>query len=140
MSAYAAKTEDDNTMYIVIVVVLIFVLFYLHMYNKNSNCQDNHDHYDYLSNPINVYFFHRPGCPHCEHMMPAWSVVQNYFSSNKKYNLVPVDTSINSMENAQLIEKYPFSGVPTLVLDNGAPFTYSGDRSAEDIISWINRY
>lgn len=85
-------------------------------------------------NNIKVYWFHRPGCPHCDNMKNDW---YNIDGLPDNYHLISIDTS--KPENAQLAAQYKVNGVPHIVLVNEANnvYVYKGDRSTDDMTKWI---
>lgn len=117
----------------VIVVVYIVVILILINYligSKSSCCEGMSD------NKITAYWFHRPGCPHCDRMESAWGKLSPLLPAN--YSAVAVNTTKSS--NKALASKYNVSGVPHIIkVDAKGKLisTYNGDRSTSDMKKWI---
>ena len=81
-----------------------------------------------------VYWFYRPGCPHCDNMKSDWETVVKTLP--KKYNLNGIDTS--KPKNRAICDEFNISSVPQLIkVRYGKPRVYNGSRDASSIIKWI---
>ena len=106
---------------ILIIILLLYVIF-------------APDTSEYFTDKQTVYWFHRPGCPHCDNMKGAWGKLTGVVSS--KYELKAINTSLP--KNAALSKKYGVSGVPHVVKTGANGHTvYKGDRSVADMKQWI---
>lgn len=90
---------------------------------------------DGSSEPINVYLFHRPNCPHCVKMKPDWDrMALSNFPSN--YTIHTINTT--DPLNQGLAKKYGVSGVPHIVKATSTGYTvYQGARTADAMKAWI---
>jgi thiol-disulfide isomerase/thioredoxin len=106
------------------VFALIFALFVIIYYLYTTNTQ------------LTVYWFYRPGCPHCDNMKKAWEKSVRHLSM-KPISMKGIDTSIST--NDELASNFGVSGVPHLVkvLTDGSRHVYTGDRSSDSIIAWV---
>jgi len=81
--------------------------------------------------------FYAPWCGHCKKLAPEYEIVYDAF---KRYSNVVVARVDCTVENS-LCGKYGVTGYPTLKwfpVGGGEPQAYSGGRTADDIISFIN--
>ena len=87
-----------------------------------------------MTNGMTVYWFHRPGCPHCVNMKDAW---YNLKQQMPNHNLVSIDTSLP--QNQALANKFGVNGVPHIVKvdSNGNKSVYKGNRSTADMKQWV---
>lgn len=128
---------SNTYLYIIIIIALLYALTASNN-NKlhNPSCQSHR--YERMSDntDITVYWFHRPGCPHCDNMKSDWDKLTNS-GLPKKYKLIGVDTSRD--ENKKLASDNNVDGVPHIVkkLPNGYSKLYNGDRSMSDMRKWI---
>lgn len=110
---------EKNKLYIVI-VILISLTYYLH--NSKS--------------PLKVYWFHRPGCPHCDNMEDEWSGVEKSLQSScirvKRINT-------EEPKNAALKKNFNIDSVPQIIKikSNGMRYKYEGERKTKNILEWI---
>ena len=82
-----------------------------------------------------VYWFHRPGCPHCDNMKGEWGKMKRSLSS--KYKIIDVDTTLP--QNTQLANRYRVNGVPHIVKvsSSGGQSVYNGNRTADAMKQWV---
>jgi thioredoxin-like negative regulator of GroEL len=81
-----------------------------------------------------VYWFYRPGCPHCDNMKDEWAKMKKSLPS--KYNVVDVNTSL--AKNQKLAKQYNVQGVPHIVKVNSAgQSVYKGQRTASAMKQWV---
>jgi glutaredoxin len=107
-----------------VIVFLICVVVYL--YSNQDNKQDG----------LKVYWFHRPGCPHCDNMESAWSGVEGH-TWGPNIQVKRVDTS--KPEHSKLSTNFNITGVPQIikVRSDGMRYIYEGKRTTKKIIDWI---
>ena len=112
------------------VVKILIILLLLYVIYPTSN-------FDRFSSKKTIYWFHRPGCPHCDNMKNDWNQLSGVVS--KKYKLKAINTSIP--KNAKLGKKYGVKGVPHIVKTNGGSKyeVYNGNRSVIDMKQWIDK-
>ena len=78
-----------------------------------------------------VYWFHKPTCPYCVEMQPAWDLFTSGRPGSVKVHKVDKD------ENPDLAKNFNVTTVPHIVkVKNGVREVYTGDRSAEDLLKW----
>jgi thioredoxin-related protein len=125
------------------IFVIIAILLGLYIMNSPdlnifpwSSCYKSHYEAMLDNSSKTIIFFFRPGCPHCENMMDAWGRLKKSMLKDD-YKFQEIDTS--SAASTPLASKYGVTGVPHIVLANpdGGYKVYSGDRSTEDILSWV---
>lgn len=111
--------------HIIIILILLYIIFEFNQLEPFVN----------KKNKTIVYWFYRPGCPHCDNMKHAWQMLKHEVSP--KYILKEINTSLP--RNQHLANKYDVEGVPHIVKVNyKGHVVYSGDRSTEDMKKWIN--
>jgi thioredoxin-related protein len=116
--------EEQTQIMLAQILIILLLLYAIYAPSQSK----------YLTNKQTVYWFHRPGCPHCDNMKGAWEQLNGVVSS--KYELKAVNTSLP--ENSALAKKYGVSGVPHVVKTWANGHTvYKGDRSVADMKQWI---
>ena len=127
----------DIILYAVIIIVIIQIFLELSApYNKPSLNTQIQNIAPGVNNKIVVYWFFRPGCPHCDNMAGTWNELKkSNLPSN--YTLIEVDTTLD--KNNKLCAQYGVNGVPHIVksMSDGYYKVYSGDRSLSDMKNWI---
>ncbi len=86
---------------------------------------------------VTVFWFHKPGCPHCVNMAADWRALTRAGLPNK-YIFTPVDTS--KAANQKLAAKFGVQGVPHIVKADSKDnilSIYKGDRSVADMKKWV---
>jgi len=81
--------------------------------------------------------FYAPWCGHCKNLAPAYDIVGESFSKVKDVVVAKVDADAHK----ELGSRFGVSGFPTLKWfpkGSSTPEDYSGGRTAEDIITFIN--
>jgi thiol-disulfide isomerase/thioredoxin len=87
-----------------------------------------------FSGNTTVYWFYRPGCPHCDNMKGEWSKMKKSLPS--KYNVIDVNTSLP--ENQKLSQQYNVQGVPHIVkVSASGQSVYNGKRTASEMKQWV---
>ena len=139
MSIKISDTAKEIIIYTM--VFIIFVLFYI-AYMKSvffrgrlvkvnvvaGPTVSNFESFNNAPENTKTVLFHRPGCIHCENLMPTW----NKLLSTHGHLMKTVDVK----QNPEVVEKENLKGFPTI--KKGAE-VYSGDRSYEDLIKFINK-
>lgn len=117
---------EEEQLYQVIKILIILLLIYA-IYPPDKT--------ERFKNKTTVYWFHRPGCPHCENMKNEWNQLTRVVS--KKYKMKAINTSIP--RNAKLAKKYGVQGVPHIVKTKGGSKynVYQGNRSVVDMKTWV---
>lgn len=103
-----------------VIVFLICVVWYL--YGRQDR--------------LKVYWFHKPGCPHCDKMESEWSGVESHVWG-PNIQVKRVDTS--KPKYSKVSNNFNIKGVPQIikVRANGMRYTYEGERTTQKIIDWI---
>ena len=89
------------------------------------------------NNPIIMVKFFAPGCGHCKRFKPEYEKAARMIKEQKKpYVLAKMDAT----DNSETSDKYDIQSYPTVKLFiGGTPTEYEGDRTAEAVISFIDR-
>jgi len=81
--------------------------------------------------------FYAPWCGHCQSLAPEYAKAAGKLKEMKSdITLSKVDATIET----KLAEKYGVQGFPTIkFFKKGTPMEYSGGRTADEIITWLNK-
>lgn len=78
-------------------------------------------------------------CPHCVRLVPAWKELAKEFENDENIIIAEVDGNANQLDDKNV----SISGYPTVMLkvakNNNKFIEYEGDRSVEDLKSFINK-
>ncbi|EFJ34965.1 hypothetical protein SELMODRAFT_142613 [Selaginella moellendorffii] len=82
--------------------------------------------------------FYAPWCGHCKKLAPTLDEVAEHFKDDPKVVIAKLDATANDIED----ETFDVQGFPTLYLYTGAKqaVKYEGDRSKEDLISFVDKH
>jgi thioredoxin-related protein len=121
---------SNTFLYVIVIIVLLYIL------NRRKRCKSDGFGRTKDTEIIAVYWFHRPGCPHCDNMKDDWTKLTK-IGLPAKYKLIAVDTSV--AKNKELADKHGVSGVPhiTKIGHDGYIKVYNGDRSVSHMKHWI---
>jgi protein disulfide-isomerase A1 len=81
--------------------------------------------------------FYAPWCGHCKALAPEYAKAATKLAEDKAEALLG---KVDATEQTELAEKFEIRGYPTIkFFKNGKPLDYTGGRSAEDILKWIEK-
>jgi len=81
-----------------------------------------------------IKLFYAPWCPHCKNMMSEWEKLP------KKLNGTGVQVDkVDCDANPEVAKDNDVDGFPTIILfKDGKAIPFNGERTAEDIVKFIN--
>lgn len=84
--------------------------------------------------------FHAPWCAHCKQLAPVYERVAQHYHTKDRAAGVHV-AKVDATQETALAQRFSITGYPTVVLfHQGKVFAYSGDRSFDDLIRFVDRH
>lgn len=82
--------------------------------------------------------FYAPWCGHCKNLAPEWAIAGDTFTESDGIIIAAVDAT----QANDIASRYDVKGYPTIKYfpkgDVGAPQDYTGGRTADSIVQWVN--
>lgn len=93
-----------------------------------------------ISHGVTIVKFFAPWCGHCMRLVPTWNDLAGKFVGNRNVKVAKVDCTLS--ENKELCSQQEVDGFPTIfIYKNGDKIIeYNGNRSLDDLVSFINRH
>jgi len=82
--------------------------------------------------------FYAPWCGHCKNLAPEWEIAGNTFDENDDIIIADIDATAAQ----DIAQKFGVQGYPTIKYfpkGSTTPEEYDGGRSADTIVSWVNK-
>jgi len=86
--------------------------------------------------PVSCTYYYMEQCGHCKRFNPEWETfVQTYTGHNVKLR------KVSATEAGKDLEKYDITGFPTILIvyENGEHEDYTGPRTSEALIKFLNK-
>jgi len=99
---------------------------------SDSNFDDAIAKYDYL-----LVEFYAPWCGHCKKLTPEFASAAAILGAQDPPRYL---AKVDATENNEISERHGIKGFPTLYFyANGSKLDYTGGRTSDTIIQWINK-
>jgi len=99
---------------------------------NNGNFNDFVSKYNFV-----LVQFYAPWCDHCKKLTPAYAKAALKLKSIDPP--IPL-AKVNATENTEIAKKFNVSGYPTIkFFINNNPIEYTGGRSSDEIIHWVQK-
>lgn len=107
--------------------------------NPNNQNKYKEQFLNYFNNgDLTAHMVYMPGCGHCDEMKPSWKSACNEYN-NPDYKMLTI-IHMQSYSDFMGSKDNPM-GFPHVVTHNNKKInTYSGDRTKEDIIKWLDKH
>ena len=137
-----------NLLYLIGFLIIAIIIFYPSIINclPSMNLMDSFKNQEnFTSNQIVFTSYTADWCPHCvEFNSNVYGKLVDHYKGNKNIKITKVDCTNDRAGETKTISGNEINGFPTLMIyiyDNGGnmkEIQYSGNRTAKDIISFIN--
>jgi len=129
----------DNWKSLVLVIGVIAIIV-IYCKNKKESTRRNptlNKKHQVYQNVQTIYLFYSPNCGFCTKFMPTWKNLVGYYGNS---NLQLVAINCLEEDNAEIVSLYNINRYPTIIIQtNNSNVEYSGDRSIEDIINFVEQ-
>ena len=85
--------------------------------------------------PVSCTYYYMEQCGHCKRFNPEWETFVQTYSGNVKLR------KVSATEAGKDLEKYDITGFPTILIvyENGEHEDYTGPRTSEALIKFLNK-
>lgn len=115
--------------FIILVIILIFYLYRQRYFDELLTKLGNHEFFA-LNNTRRITLYYAEWCGYCKQFMPTWDrLAADLASSNIIFRKIEGDKNPSP----------DVDGFPTIIMltANGTKVKYQGDRSYENVKSWV---
>jgi thiol-disulfide isomerase/thioredoxin len=122
---------SQDTFFLILIVTLLIYYYY------NNYLTEGLDNNKNQSVSVKVYNFNTEWCGYSVRFQPIWKQLEDHYLVNKSVEIL--DIKCDDPVNEEKCINYKVEGFPTVILEksNGNLVEYTGNRSVEDIIKFI---
>lgn len=87
-----------------------------------------------------LVLYYAPWCGHCQNLKPIWGELERAYDGKIVAGQTVKIEKINGDEEKETVQSLNIGGFPTIIMykDDGSKLVYNGDRSFEDLVSFLN--